>query len=119
MKKRNFVTLARWYLKDMGNASPTNEHIVKMEQMIANVTTLSTWRFTNTLSEREMHCLVLVAHGKTTPEIATQLKIKTSTVNTHRREILRKLKCKTMSHAVFQTMRYNILPYEKRCCNSN
>ncbi len=108
MKKRIFTSLAKSFLRDFGNVTPSQEQISKMAYMLTNVTTLCSLKFHKKLSERETHCLILAAHGQTTSEIAALLKIRTPTVNTHRREILKKLNCKTMTQAVFQTMRYNI-----------
>lgn len=119
MKNRKFKSLAKSFLNELGNSSPNGDHLTKMESIITNFAFLRKFEFDNKLSAREVHCLILAAQGKTTPEIAELLKIKEPTVNTHRREILRKLNCKTMAHAVFQSMRYNILPYETLCCNSN
>lgn len=110
MKKRNFKRLAKSYLKDFGNDKPSCDQISKMESMITNISILHELKLNKKLSERETHCLLLIAHGKSTSEIAFMLDVKTPTVNTHRREILRKLNCKNMAHAVFQTMRHNILP---------
>ncbi|NJO02538.1 MAG: response regulator transcription factor [Bacteroidia bacterium] len=43
------------------------------------------------LTKREKEIIILIANGKTTPEIAEQLFIAESTVNTHRRNIIEKL----------------------------
>ncbi len=109
MKNRKFKSLAKSFLNELGNPTPNSNQLSKMESMIATFTFLRKSEFDNKLSAREVHCLVLAAQGKTTSEIAELLKIKEPTVSTHRREILRKLNCKTMAHAVFQSMRYNIL----------
>lgn len=110
MKKRKFTSLAKSFLREFGNDTPNQEQVSKMEYMLTNVTTLCSLKFYKKLSERETQCLLLAAHGKSTFEIAALLKIKTPTVDTHRREILKKLNCKSMTQAVFQTMRYNIFP---------
>ncbi len=51
----------------------------------------------NTLSERELSILKLVALGNTNNEIAERLFISTHTVMTHRKNITRKLGIKTVS----------------------
>lgn len=46
------------------------------------------------LSEREMEIFLMVANGKSSKEIAEALFLSPHTVNTHRKNILRKLSCK-------------------------
>jgi DNA-binding NarL/FixJ family response regulator len=46
------------------------------------------------LSEREMEIFLLVANGKSTKDIAETLFLSPHTVNTHRKNILKKLSCK-------------------------
>lgn len=46
------------------------------------------------LSEREMEVFLLVANGKSTKDIAEALFLSPHTVNTHRKNILKKLSCK-------------------------
>lgn len=58
--------------------------------------------FSHRLTKREVNCLVLAARGKTSSETAKLLGIKPSTVETHRKEIKRKLECQNMAHAVFE-----------------
>ena len=52
------------------------------------------------LSDREKEVLRMVAGGYTTAEIATQLQISNMTVNTHIRNIYRKLQVRTRAQAV-------------------
>ncbi|SEA83940.1 MULTISPECIES: LuxR C-terminal-related transcriptional regulator [Acidovorax] len=52
------------------------------------------------LSDREKDVLRMVAGGYTTAEIATNLRISTMTVNTHIRNIYRKLQVRTRAQAV-------------------
>lgn len=53
-----------------------------------------------TLSPRELEVLELIAHGDTTGEIANKLHISIHTVNSHRKNILRKLDIKSPVHLV-------------------
>ena len=61
------------------------------------------------LTERENEVLVLVARGKTNPEISLLLSISVSTVNFHVHNILEKLGAKTRTEAVGVAVREGIL----------
>ncbi|XBP73264.1 response regulator transcription factor (plasmid) [Polaromonas hydrogenivorans] len=54
----------------------------------------------NKLSEREQQVLKLVASGQTSTEIGARLSISGQTVNTHIKNIYRKLNVRTRAHAV-------------------
>ena len=54
----------------------------------------------NELSEREKKVLNLISEGKLSKEIADNLCISVHTVNTHRKNILKKLKVKNSAEAV-------------------
>lgn len=54
------------------------------------------------LTEREVECLYWAAHGKSSDETATILKIKKYTVEEYRKNIKQKLNCYTMAHAVYE-----------------
>ena len=56
------------------------------------------------ISRRERQVLALLAAGKRSPEIATQLNISVATVEAHRRNIMRKLGL----HTVADLTRYAI-----------
>lgn len=49
----------------------------------------------NDLSEREMEVLMLITQGKSTKDIADKLFLSTHTIYTHRKNILKKLSCKS------------------------
>lgn len=57
------------------------------------------------LSKRELCCLRLSAEDLTCHEIAKRLFISVRTVRTHRQNILKKLKCKTISGALYKAMK--------------
>jgi DNA-binding NarL/FixJ family response regulator len=57
-----------------------------------------------TLSDREFQILRMIGSGKTISDIAAQLKVSVSTVNTHRAHILEKMNM----HANAELMRYVI-----------
>jgi len=65
----------------------------------------------DTLTEREMEILLLVAAGKSSKEIADTLFLSPHTINTHRKHILKKLGCKSaaelLSYAYTQGLMEN------------
>lgn len=54
----------------------------------------------NDLSEREMEVLMLITQGKSTKDIADKLFLSTHTVYTHRKNILKKLSCKSAAELI-------------------
>ncbi len=52
------------------------------------------------LSEREMEVLMLITQGKSTRDIADKLFLSTHTVYTHRKNILKKLSCKSAAELI-------------------
>jgi DNA-binding CsgD family transcriptional regulator len=56
------------------------------------------------ISEREVEVLSLIANGNSTKQIASQLNLSVHTVNAHRKNILKKTKCKTVAEAVKKIM---------------
>jgi DNA-binding CsgD family transcriptional regulator len=59
----------------------------------------------NSLTQRQKICLIYAAKGMTSVETANTLGLKTSTVESHRKEIKRKLSCVTMAQAVYEGIR--------------
>lgn len=57
------------------------------------------------LTQRQKSCLVYAAKGMTSGETAYTLGLKASTVESHRKEIKRKLSCATMAQAVYEGIR--------------
>lgn len=64
------------------------------------------------LSKRETECLLWIAMGKSTDETAVIMDIKPSTVDTYRKNIVRKLNVTNMYAAVFEATRRGILDKE-------
>ena len=93
-------------LAKLGLYVPTQEQIDLMEALAANVTIKKSIYFNSCLSKRERDCLFWSACGKSSKEIATLFDIKVSTVHWHKRKILQKLDCRTISQAVFVGIRY-------------
>jgi len=57
------------------------------------------------LTPRELHCLSLIAQGKSTKEVAEQLFLSNETVTTHAKSIRQKLECKNITEAVSKAIR--------------
>ena len=97
------------YLALLGNENPTQKQIDLIETLIAKVAIEQKLSFNHRLSDKEKNCLLLAATGKTTKETAKLLKLKYSTVKKYRLYIMRKLKCNSIAHAVFEGIRYGYL----------
>ncbi len=63
----------------------------------------------NHLSEREREIIALVADGFTAQEIAKNLFVSLDTVETHKRNVLRKLKANNAAHAVAKAVRGKLI----------
>ncbi|MFN8287949.1 MAG: LuxR C-terminal-related transcriptional regulator [Chitinophagales bacterium] len=61
------------------------------------------------LSNREQQTLALIADGLATKHIAEQLNISVDTVETHRKNLLRKLNAVNMAEAVARAFRNKLL----------
>ncbi|MEX0811043.1 MAG: LuxR C-terminal-related transcriptional regulator [Chitinophagales bacterium] len=61
------------------------------------------------LSKRETEILAKVANGSTTREIANVLYISVNTVETHRRNIIKKMKAKNIVHAAVMAIRKGLI----------
>ncbi len=60
-------------------------------------------------SKRELEVLKLISLGRKSEEIANQLFISVFTVNTHKRNVLKKSKCKNISHLIANCVREGII----------
>lgn len=97
-------------LEMLGNEHPSQEHIDLAESFLLKMTVAQNLDFDIRLTARERTCLLLAALGRTSTETALLLKIKKSTVDTHRSQIKRKLACNSLAQAVFEGIRYGELP---------
>ena len=61
------------------------------------------------LSVRELETLNFVSYGLTSPEIAEQLNLSRETIETHRKNIIRKLKASNIVEAVAYSIRHKII----------
>ena len=96
-------------LAKLGNCSPKSKHIRLLDRLLQGVTLKRELIFKNILTERESTCLLLAAKGLSIKAIADALGITEHTVKTHRENICRKLRCKNITQAVFEGMRYGYL----------
>ncbi len=94
-------------------AWPTQNQIHEMIELLSYVWLKRATLLDNRLTEQEKLCLLFSSQGNTSNEIAELLEIKASTVKTHKREILRKLSCKTMIQAATVGIRYGFPLAEK------
>lgn len=101
-----FNYLAIGLLESLGNSNPTQQQIILIEDLLSMVTIKHKFNFTAKLNGKEIACLYWAAHGKSSKETAALLHINQSTVESHRKEIKRKLGCSSMTQAVFQGIRY-------------
>lgn len=98
--------IARELLGILGNTRPTIKQGKLMMNLLAKTVIEHHLIFDHNLSEREKCCLFLIASGQTTIQIADLLRVKTSTVDTWRKSIKKKLGCRTLPQAVFEGIRY-------------
>lgn len=96
-------------LNHLGNSNPAPKHIAAMEAILSSVITCQPITFDQRLSQREISCLFWAAKGKTSRETAELLRISSSTVESHRKQIKRKLKCYNLTHAVFEGIRHGYI----------
>ena len=61
------------------------------------------------LTKREIEVLVLVVEGLTTQEIAEKTYVSINTVETHRRNIIQKLKSRNIASAVAKAFRMHLI----------
>ncbi|MGS2763045.1 response regulator [Sinomicrobium sp. M5D2P9] len=61
------------------------------------------------LTKREKQVLILIAEGKTTPEIAAQLNVSPLTIETHRRNLHYKFQVKNVAELIMVATRYQLL----------
>ena len=107
--------LAKELLIMLGNAKPSRQQMDLAKRLVSKMTIDCLITFDSRLTLREISCLYLAAFGKTAEETAELLCIKSSTVDTHRREIKRKLHCDNIGEAIFKGIRYGyVSPIDKR-----
>ncbi len=106
--------LAKKLLKKLGKCQNEEEQVKFIKDLLFTTTVKQELGFDPDLTEQEILCLMHAAEGRTSQESAQILGIKSSTVETHRREIKRKLECQNIAQAVFAGIRYGYLPANSR-----
>ena len=101
--------LAKKFLKDLNILSPTDIQIDKVTDLLKNNSIQAQVLFDHKLTHQENACLLLAAYGKTSHTTAALLNVSKETIETHRKEIRRKLECSSMAQAVYQGIRYGLL----------
>lgn len=96
-------------LESLGNTCPTSKQLELMESLLTQVVVTQRFRFDERLSPREALCLFWAAKGKTSQQTATLLNISSATVESHRKQIKRKLGCMSLTQAVFEGIRWGYL----------
>lgn len=113
MPESHATDLAKDYLAFFGNNNPSDDQVIKMTKLLINVFVNSQVLLDSRLSKAESTCLLLAAYGNTSIETAKILNISKTTVESHRKEIKRKLGCNTIAHAVYLGVRYGYIKYVK------
>ena len=65
------------------------------------------------LSPRELEVARLIAHGSTGKEISSDLRLSENTVETHRKNIFKKLQVKNIAAMIMAMFRLGILNYDR------
>ncbi len=91
---------------DLGKMSKHMEQIVKMDQF-----KLKHFKRFQQLTAREIEILKLLANGCNNPEIAERIFISRSTVETHRKNIKRKLEIRTYRDMIKYAFAFNLIAF--------
>ncbi|MCC5922115.1 MAG: LuxR C-terminal-related transcriptional regulator [Cyclobacteriaceae bacterium] len=65
------------------------------------------------LSDREQSVIQLISHGLSTIEIADELSLSVHTINTHRKNILKKLKARTTGDMIAKAIRSRLINFNE------
>lgn len=99
-------------LNYIGNAEPSESQLGLIRRLVSQINVSQQLLFDAQLTLHEQHCLFYAAHGYSAKQTAIFLGFDLRTVKYYREEILRKLECANMAHAVFVGLKYGyIVPY--------
>lgn len=98
-------------LKECKNSYPTPSDFLFIKDLLSHIVINPLCLNAKLLSEREMACLFWIKQGKSINEIAILMQVKQSTIKSYRGSIKSKLKCKTLSEALFKSMQYKSLDH--------
>lgn len=100
---------SRMILSHLGIYEPTPKQLEKAKKLFLRMKLVYDVNFNPKLSIDEAKCLFWIGHGYTASEIAKELKLKLSTVESYQKEIRRKLECKTIAEAVRVGYMFNLI----------
>lgn len=108
------VNLEKQILAFLGvvNASSLQSRLIR--KLILQISLSRQIVFDQRLTPQEQYCLFYAAHGYSAKQISQFLKCEPRTARYYRAEILRKLSCVNMTHAVFVGMQYGYLPIDEK-----
>lgn len=110
--------LALKLLHSIGNSNPAAHQLELMGRLISQISVSQQLLFDNRLTLQERLCLLYAAHGYSVKQTAKLLNCDLRKARYHREEILKKLQCINIAHAVFVGLKYgHILPYEEMHSN--
>lgn len=110
----SFNYLSVQLLEYMGNFNPAQEQIDLIESLISMSAVKVQLFFNNQLNDKEIACLYWVTQGKSSRETAKLLAVNQTTVESHRKEIKRKLKCSSIAQAVYEGLRHGDIPINQK-----
>lgn len=105
MVSKSKDNIATFFLKTLGIKKPHQYQIDLAGRLLFTAVVPHQIFFDRKLSKREIYCLLLAAKGFTISETAGLLKIRKTTVVTHRENIFKKLSCNSIAQAVFEAIR--------------
>ncbi|MCD6040032.1 MAG: autoinducer-binding domain protein [Gammaproteobacteria bacterium] len=109
----NYMSLK--IIEKLGNEEPTEAQIAFMESILTKITLIRPITFHPRLTNQEIVCLYWAALGKTSKETAALLKVQRSTVEKHRKDIKKKLHCKSLVEAVFKGIQLGYVEPALQC----
>ncbi len=96
-----YVELSKDYLDFFLNKQYCDLHLIEMKNLI-HYKYSREFIFSNILTIQETKCLLLAARGENTEKTAILLGLSVNTVESHRRNLLKKLKSKKITQAVMR-----------------
>ncbi len=96
-----YVELSKDYLDFFLNKQYCDLHLIEMKNLI-HYKYSREFIFSNILTIQETKCLLLAARGENTEKTAILLGLSVNTVESHRRNLLKKLKSKNITQAVMR-----------------
>ena len=99
----------------LGNNQPTLTQMDLMRKLVQQMGITKQLILDKRLSPQERNCLFYAAHGYSTRGTAAILQCTPPTIKHYRSEVLEKLDCANMAHAVFVGIKYGYLcPQDKK-----